>query len=492
MIDTIKILAIDDDQTITRLIRRILGKEGYEVVEINDSQKVEDYLLYTSLGLVITDYMMPGLNGLQVLELVKKSNPNLPVLFLTGQGTIETAVEATKAGATVFLTKPFQKDDLVQAVKTHALIDQMLPDEIRETIESSALADDGSDLVSPDKILLADEIAATDSIPDGLVELKFEDILPGQILPFDLYLQIYNRKNKRHYLRKICSKNTVFTTGLKEILEKRKLGNAYIKDNEYDAFLEYLNAIKSSPGFQHQKVKDRKKLLLYGKAVEAVTTILNEPGDNKNIKSAVDLVDGIFQVFVNDPVTYQDMFKLFKRDTNIFNHSANTCLLSVSFGLYMGLNQKVTQVLGLGSLFHDVGMNRMDKRVLEKRGPLNPVEWADVKKHPERGMALLKSSNLLPLTALRIVLEHHEIHDGSGYPRGIKGNQIHRLSHLARLIDKYDALTTNKPYREAFNPAEALKRIYLEESSESFRGVIRLFIAFLGGQDAKAKSSAAV
>jgi HD-GYP domain-containing protein (c-di-GMP phosphodiesterase class II) len=229
-------------------------------------------------------------------------------------------------------------------------------------------------------------------------------------------------------------------------------------------------------------MRDKKKLVLYGKAVEAITDILSDPVENQHIESALDLVDNFFKTIVEDPVTYQDMFKLFKRDTSIFNHSANVCLLSVSFGVYLGLDQKVVNILGFGALFHDVGMNRVDRRILEKETPLTPVEWREIHKHPERGLALLKASRLVPVPALRIVLEHHEQDDGSGYPRGLKGNQISHLARICRIVDKFDSMTTNQPFREAFTAAEALKRIYVEEAIEKYQSIIRKFIAFLGGK----------
>ena len=138
--------------------------------------------------------------------------------------------------------------------------------------------------------------------------------------------------------------------------------------------------------------------------------------------------------------------------------------------------------MGLGALFHDVGMNRLDKRILEKKASLTALEWDEIKKHPERGMALLKASNIIPLNSLRVILEHHERDDGSGYPRGLKGNQISRLTALCRIVDKFDAMTTEKPYRPAFKASEALKRIFLEESNPGMQTIIKKFIAFLGGK----------
>jgi len=222
--------------------------------------------------------------------------------------------------------------------------------------------------------------------------------------------------------------------------------------------------------------------VLYNKAVESVTEILSEPIANKNITAAINLVDDLFQAMVTDPVTHRDLFRLFQRDDTIFNHSANVCLLAVSFGTFLGLDAKKVKVLGLGALFHDLGMNRIDKKILAKKAPLTDHEWREIRLHPERGYSILKSSVIVPLASLRVVLEHHEKEDGSGYPRGIKHDKISTMARICRLVDKYDAMTTEKPYRKAFKASEALKRIFWEESDARFQQVIKKFVHFLGGQ----------
>lgn len=185
---------------------------------------------------------------------------------------------------------------------------------------------------------------------------------------------------------------------------------------------------------------------------------------------------------VKDPDTHQDMFKLFQKHPTLFSHSANVCLLSVSLGLYLGLGQKKVNALGLGALFHDVGLKDVDKNILEKPGSLTAAEWNEIFKHPERGFRILEKSPLFSGSAARIILEHHEETDGSGYPKGIKGDQIDELSFLCRLVDKFESLTTKQMYRGALTPPQALKQIYLKEPTTEKKEVIRQFIEFLGGK----------
>jgi response regulator RpfG family c-di-GMP phosphodiesterase len=475
-----KILVLDDEQSVTKLIRLILSAEGYVVVELNDSMKIEDQLLYSPFNLVIVDLRMPKRDGLEVLRIIRMSKPQLPVIMLTGHGSIETAVEATKLGAAEFLTKPFEPNDLIYAVNKHARAYLKLPGDLRKMGDKprGGLREiqDAKDNV----ILLENEIVSTDTIPEGYVEVAFQNIIPGEKIPFSLYIQICNRKNQHYFLRRICRQNDIYTSGLRNILFKRKLSSVYIEEKDYRTYLQYLTELKSISGLRTAKIKDDKKLVLYGKAVEAITDNLALPVNKASVQASINLVDDIFRNMVKNPDLYADMFSLFKQNTDIFNHSANVSLLAISFGIYLKLEQSIIKLLGLGALYHDIGLNAIDRKILLKPSPLTKKEWALVMQHPEEGGKLVAQGIIFPTQSLRIVKEHHETATGGGYPRGLRGPQISNLTKLFRIVDRFEAMTTEKPYRAAFAPADALKQIYLEEKSKFVRNFVVKFIKFLG------------
>jgi response regulator RpfG family c-di-GMP phosphodiesterase len=480
-----KILVIDDEAAITKLLAAFLTRDGYDAIELNDPTKVEDYLLFTELDLVVTDLQMPEMDGIGVLQTVRLSKPNIPVFILTGYGDIGTAVEATKLGAAEFLTKPIDFQTFQKAVKKHLSRDELLPGDIKALIEGRQFP--GKLKSESGRLLLEEEIVSPKTLPAGFVEVRFEEIVPGEKLPFNLYLQIHNKKTDKHFLRKICQANIIFTPGLRSILFKRNLQSVYIEEEDYRAYLKYLSHVRSIPRFKEELVKEKKQLVLYGKAVEAVTEILSGQMSEEKSKIAASLVDDLFRVMVKDPELYQNMYNLFRQEPNIFNHSANVCLLIVSFGLHLKLGKESIKTLGLGALFHDIGMNNISPELLKKKGPLTKDEWRELKEHPSKGADQLKSATFVSESVIRIVLEHHEEEDGSGYPMGLKGDEISRLSHFIRIVDKFDAMTTERPYRAAYSSPEALKHIYFSEPSKEFKGLIRKFIQYLGGLENKDK-----
>ncbi|MBF0528669.1 MAG: response regulator [Deltaproteobacteria bacterium] len=483
-----KVLVLDDEPAITRIINRMLSMHNFEVRELNDPLKLEDHLLFADFDLIITDFNMPNRNGLEVLGIIKQTKPNIPVIILTGKGTIETAIESMKLGAAEFLAKPIQTEKLIEAVKKHSHSDVVMTTKMKNflarNISNKTLAP-----IQIDKISLNEEIVSTDTIPAGFVEVEFEGIIPGEKVPFDIYIQIYNKSEKKYYLRCLCKTGAEYTAGLRNILYKRKLATVYILENDYRTYFHHYTKIKNLPHFQDTLIKDKKQLVLYGKAIEAITDILSQPLEETKIKEASYLVNDIFKTMVKDPDTFHDMYRLFKQDTSIFNHSANVCLLATSFGLYLGLSEEYLKILGMGALFHDIGLTKIRQSILDKQTPLTNSEWAEIKDHPNFGVAILKSSLLFSQHSLRIVAEHHENSNGSGYPKGLRANQISTLSRFIHMIDKFDSMTTKKPYRAAFTASQALKQIFIEETNPKQKILVQKFIHFLSGKKSNSSPS---
>ena len=168
---------------------------------------------------------------------------------------------------------------------------------------------------------------------------------------------------------------------------------------------------------------------------------------------------------------------------NLYTHSANVCLLAVAMMLFMQKGVPDSQHVGLAALFHDVGMTRLPQEIFFKTSPLTQEEWYMVKHHPEIGQRLLRDCPILPLWGLRLILEHHENADGSGYPQGLPLKRQHRWTCLLRVADAYDSLTHNNLYRPNRTPFAALKEMKQQQGP---RGpvfdpqTLDNFIRFLG------------
>ena len=151
---------------------------------------------------------------------------------------------------------------------------------------------------------------------------------------------------------------------------------------------------------------------------------------------------------------------VFVYDNYIFSHSLNVSLYSLAIGLELNLSEKQLETLGMGAILHDVGKMNIPFEILGKVGKLTEDEFEEVKRHPDYGFQLLRNIHTVSLHVAHCAYQHHERLDGSGYPRGLKGNEIHELGKIIAVADVFDAVTSNRVYRNAMLPHEGLEILY--------------------------------
>ncbi len=155
------------------------------------------------------------------------------------------------------------------------------------------------------------------------------------------------------------------------------------------------------------------------------------------------------------------------RDSNTGNHCERLVAISKSFGEFLALTRTQTRNLQWGSYLHDIGKIGIPDAVLLKAGKLNPEEGEIMKQHVLIGVQICQSLRTMQ-GVIPIIRHHHERWDGSGYPDGLIGNQIPYLAQVFQIIDIYDALMNERPYKRAFTQEEALFAM-AEETDKGWR-----------------------
>lgn len=161
----------------------------------------------------------------------------------------------------------------------------------------------------------------------------------------------------------------------------------------------------------------------------------------------------------------------------IYGHSVNLCILSVLTGLMMGYNNAKLCELALGALLHDVGYTFIDQELLYKPGKLTKKEFDVIHSHAEVGFEYLRKVREVSSPAAHIAYQHHENFDGSGYPRGLKGNEIHEYARIVTIADMYDALISDRPFRKAFLPHEAYELLMTLTQKYLDRDILEVFLS---------------
>lgn len=147
-------------------------------------------------------------------------------------------------------------------------------------------------------------------------------------------------------------------------------------------------------------------------------------------------------------------------DAHIFSHVVNVSVLAMAIGIEQDLDGHTLEELALGALLHDIGETRLPLNLFRKGEALTGSERHLLYQHPPLGQAMVHDSPEITETIRRIIVEHHERYDGSGYPSQLRGEAIAPLSQLVGLVDAYDTLVTSRYGRPAITPPQAIRQIY--------------------------------
>ncbi len=214
----------------------------------------------------------------------------------------------------------------------------------------------------------------------------------------------------------------------------------------------------------------------------AVTSMFQEARMGKAVDTAgaQKLVEEITDSVSRNPGALISLARLKTADDYTYMHSVAVCALMIALAKQLGLDEEQTRKLGIAGLLHDLGKALMPMEVLNKPGKLTDEEFAIIKTHPEEGYKLLLSSTGADEIALDVVLHHHEKTDGSGYPKRLKDVEISLHAKMGAVCDVYDAITSNRPYKAGWDPAESLRRMAEWANGHFDPTVFQAFVKSLG------------
>lgn len=172
------------------------------------------------------------------------------------------------------------------------------------------------------------------------------------------------------------------------------------------------------------------------------------------------IVDDVVGTVDRSPRTLLEILRLKSKNEYTYLHSVAVCTLMVNAARHMGKGVAETRDYGLAGLLHDLGKMGVDDAILNKQGKLTDAEFLAVRNHPEHGYQVLSQSPNIPEAALDVCRHHHEKMDGSGYPFGLPAEAISLVARLGAVCDVYDALTSERAYKDAWTPVEALTAMW--------------------------------
>ncbi len=350
------ILIVDDEIGPRESLRMIL-KPNYNVFTAENGNEAIKIIQQINIDVATLDLKMPGLSGIETLKEIKRMDPDIMVIIITGYGTLKSAIEAIRYGVFDYIPKPFNVPEIM------CILDK--------------------------------------AINRRRLNLKVKDLL------------------------------------------KRFFNNQYNDSNDTNFFLQ----------------KE-----------------INSNGDYK--WSDIDFTDNPNCLEFAKVLAYT----LEEKDPYTSGHSERVCYYSDFMSKRLSLSSKDRIELQIASYLHDIGKIGISNRFINKKGALTSTDWAIIKQHTKKSIELLIPLNLSP-NIISYIQHHHERYDGTGYPDGLKGEQIPLGARIIAISDSYDSMTSERPYRRSLSQEEARNELVKCAGNQFDPKLVSVFLDILKEMD---------
>lgn len=475
------VFVVDDEEQICSLLQRILARDGLRVLAFPCGAAALEAMERDTPDLLVTDLMMPAMSGLELASRVKTLQPGASVVVMTGYASLENVVDALRGGVDDFITKPFSAGEIrtvVQRVLSRKSAGTSAeprtepldagPPPVADTTPldaNLALARRLRDMALLETLhgLLADEIEphelagrAEDALRDALGIARCAVIATtDRSSPFRLVSATGGAAPRRGETFDLPLLTFVAASGNPAPIETFALGDLarHLGDGPAAAA-----ALTSRDGRSADsgvlvvarsldaRPFDSEDLRVLGVAAGALGDVF------RALRTAASAEDAYLASLL-DVVTATE-----HRAPWFLDHSTRVRDLSVRLAERLGLPDHEIGVLEAAAPLLDIGRIHIGDDILTKSGRLSTDEWRTLRSHPEIADAIVRPVGRLS-AAKPVIRHHHENWDGSGYPDGLRGDDIPYLASIVRIADAYAALTSARPWRAALGASDAVRRL---------------------------------
>ncbi len=221
----------------------------------------------------------------------------------------------------------------------------------------------------------------------------------------------------------------------------------------------------------------------YQDSVDLIHEVFDDAQKKRNIDTAgVKISVGhLAESVIRNPDALMLFSQIRDKDDYVTQHSLRVCILALTLGRQLGMELGAIKALGVGALLHDIGKVRISDEILKKPNPLTKAEKELMKLHIPHGLQILRNQAPgLPTVALDFAGWHHERYDGSGYMSGAKGNEISQFGHIGAITDHFDAVTSDRPWREGVAHHTTLMNMYDQRGKAFHPELVEQFIRSMG------------
>lgn len=282
---------------------------------------------------------------------------------------------------------------------------------------------------------------------NAFFKVRINTLMPGKPTTFDLHLKLGEQVIT--YLR---AGDKLDEEKLKSLIARDSGNHFLVKEADRKNYKAYVHNQMTSSELD---VKAKALVLR-----ESSMTLVEELFEHPDVNKALDQSRPIIQQFVDfmqaEPEAMSHLISLSGHDFYTYNHSLDVSIYSLGLAEALSFSAKEIEEMGVAALFHDIGKRHVNLDILCKKGPLDDSEWAQMQKHPQFGLLLLKENPNATEGIKAACFEHHESWAGNGYPQQLSQDEIHPYARIVAITDTYDAMTTQRSYNVPMTPTEAV------------------------------------
>lgn len=440
---TAKIVVVDDEKYICNIITEALTSSNYEVHSFSDVEKGISYIENNHVDLVLTDLVMGAKNGVDVIDVTQASHTDAVVILMTAHPTVEAAIQVLKKGAYDFLVKPFKLDLLRATIKRGLSHQQIVRDNVylKEQVEflkvsnATVAGDNKEDFM---KLVIS---SCKKEFSACAVSLMSVDPKTGEII-----LTVDDCDSPP--VQEMVTDETIISKHLELMDSKPFIQKADIIIDGTP----HVRTFISQPIFSRNQlfgainiVKESRFDLLTSGQLDILLMLSNSTASTfTNYQLYHDLEHSYMQAFSALANAIE------ARDAYTAGHTARVSHFAEIIARELGWDETRLKYLRIGCTLHDIGKIGIPDAILNKQGKLDEEELKQMNDHPITGLKIINGIDLFK-PAIPYILSHHEKYDGSGYPQGLKGEEIPIEGRLLSVADTFDAIMSDRPYRKGRN-----------------------------------------
>jgi len=492
-----RILIVDDDAEVRETLKQILSETGGAGVDCAaDGEAGFSMIKEQSYDLVFIDMRLPGIDGLELLRLIKRYNPTLAVVMITGFPSVDSAIQTMKDGAADFITKPFrfqQIEHVVQKQLFHREQSQRGNRSVNAASEDQTAEARDARLSSKIKELsilysISESMGATDFDVDRFYDriVEMASTITGaertSLMILDREAKELRIKAAKGLSQKVVGSarvplgsgvaGRVVTSGKPLLVKNSRVSSLQTGRKNYrtESYVSIPLTIKGET-FGVLNVTDKCDGTHFDEG-EAFLLLTLAKRAALNIENSL-LYETLYNSLVD---TLQCLVTTLEaKDHYTQRHSERVTELAAQIAANLSCGPEEIESIRFAGLLHDIGKIGIHDTVLQKPAGLTDEEFSLVKTHPIVGENIIRPLGLLPMETA-IVRNHHERSDGTGYPDGLTESEIPLLARILAVADSYDAMTSDRPYRKAKTRKQARDELKRCTGAQFDQRVVEAFL----------------